>query len=88
MTPTEAAFIVSGLAAVLLSCWRISRYVTKANPSAEGAVFLRLLIVSLAAVGVAGQPADSRGPLWFALACCCVLAGFWWVPAPTDKGPT
>jgi hypothetical protein len=80
MTPTEAAFIVSGLAAVLLSCWRISRYVTKANPSAEGAVFLRLLVVSFAAVGVGTMP---HGPLWFAAAGCCVMAGFWWVPAPT-----
>jgi hypothetical protein len=80
MTPTEAAFIVSGLAAVLLSCWRISRYVTKAHPSAEGAVFLRLLVVSFAAIGVGTLP---RGPLWLVAAFACVLAGFWWVPAPT-----
>jgi hypothetical protein len=74
------AVILAGLAAVLLSCWRISRYVTKDRPSTEGAVFLRLLVVSLAAIGVGTMP---RGPLWFAAAGCCVMAGCWWVPAPT-----
>jgi hypothetical protein len=80
MTPPEAAFIVSLLAVVLLACWRIARVVTKDRPSTEGAVFLRLLVVSFAAIGVGTMP---RGPLWFAAAGCCVMAGCWWVPAPT-----
>jgi hypothetical protein len=75
-----APVITAGLAAIVLACWRISRYVTKANPANDGAVFLRLLVVSFAAIGVGTLP---RGPLWLAAAGCCVMAGFWWVPAPT-----
>jgi hypothetical protein len=77
---TYAALIAAGLVAILLACWRISRYATKANPATEGAVFLRLLVVSFAAVGVGTMP---HGPLWFAAAGACVMAGCWWVPAPT-----
>jgi hypothetical protein len=75
-----ALVIAAGLVAIVLACWRISRYVTKTCPSTEGAVFLRLLVVSFAAIGVGTMP---HGPLWFAAAGCCVMAGFWWVPAPT-----
>jgi hypothetical protein len=77
---TYAALIAAGLVAILLACWRISRYATKTCPSYEGAVFLRLLVVSLAAVGVGTLP---RGPLWLVAAFGCVMAGCWWVPAPT-----
>jgi hypothetical protein len=75
-----ALVIAAGLVAIVLACWRISRYVTKTCPSAEGDVFLRLLVVSLAAVGVGTLP---RGPLWLVAAFACVMAGCWWVPAPT-----
>jgi hypothetical protein len=74
--------VAAGLVAILLACWRISRYATKDHPSAEGAVFLRLLVVSFCAIGVGGLP---RGPLWLVAAFACVMAGFWWVPAPTWK---
>jgi hypothetical protein len=75
-----ALVIAAGLVAIVLACWRISRSVTKANPAAEGAVFLRLLVVSFAAIGVGTMP---RGIPWMVAAFACVMAGCWWVPAPT-----